>query len=170
MGGSMRLVGRGSLAHRLLSVTSAEPRTVRELVDVLQKRQVPLTKLRNLFRRMYELWTKQLVQREGRGDQYDPFRYTLTPAGEQELDRLAEQEPVSRVVLQDYQHHIRQTHVDRQHLAHCGAGLAANPHGFIEEWVFTDIDHAFHTVQQGGRMQPCPACCAAVIKVLERAQ
>ncbi len=58
--------------------------------------------------------------------------------------------------LKEWQRHIQQTHADRRHLAWCGAQL-----NLPMEWAYVNIDHAAYSAPRD-RIQPCPACVAAV--------
>lgn len=84
----MKLIA-GSVGHRLLSVASAEPQPLRHLVTVLDGRGVGAGAACNLSDRMRQLLAEGFVTRVGRGRQGHPYLYTLTRAGEDELDRLA---------------------------------------------------------------------------------
>lgn len=64
--------------------------------------------------------------------------------------------------LQEWQHHVRQTHAQRTSLAWCGVPLCSF------DWAFVNIDHAVHTVQQLSRLQPCPDCARAIVAELSK--
>mgnify|MGYP001580245311 FL=1 len=61
--------------------------------------------------------------------------------------------------LKEWQHHIRQTHADRKHLAWCGEQLEP------VTWAYVNIDHAAYSAPRD-RIQPCPACVAAIAVAL----
>jgi hypothetical protein len=51
--------------------------------------------------------------------------------------------------MNDWERHIRKD----GNAAYCGASI-------FMEWHFMDLDHATRTVEQGGRLAPCPKCLA----------
>ncbi len=61
--------------------------------------------------------------------------------------------------LHDWEKHVQR----RDHLAWCGERLETF------EWYFTNAEHAILSTGST-RLQPCPACLAAMIAVLEAAQ
>jgi hypothetical protein len=79
----------GSLTHQLLSVTSAAPRPLKQLAGVLEARGATVD-IKELNKNVAVLRRNQYVHIEGgRGTKGNPYLFTLSPAGEEELDRLA---------------------------------------------------------------------------------
>ena len=62
--------------------------------------------------------------------------------------------------MSDIVKHIRQTHADRLNLSWCGQKL-------VQEWAFTNIDHAAYSQEQESRHLVCKSCVKAVIKALQ---
>lgn len=59
--------------------------------------------------------------------------------------------------LKEWQRHIRHPHADHVNTALCGVA--------VSQWdkPFEDVDHAFLSLQQESRLQPCPDCAKVVI-------
>lgn len=78
----------GSLAHRLLSVASAEPQPIRVFIGHLERRG-HVTNQDETSSRMRRLTSVGYLQRHAVQGSREKYHYALTPAGEQELDRVA---------------------------------------------------------------------------------
>lgn len=58
------------------------------------------------------------------------------------------------MLLEEWEKHIG----ERNKLALCGEQIGPL------EWAFVDSEHAILAAQNGGRLQPCPACLAALME------
>lgn len=62
--------------------------------------------------------------------------------------------------LESWEHHVLKTPSEgRGGVAYCGETIPS--HG----WHFLDADHAKGSVEQGDRLQPCPACWRAMPEI-----
>lgn len=63
--------------------------------------------------------------------------------------------------LKEYQKHVKRTKKELSHLSWCGQEI-------IMLWVFQDVDHVLHTLENEGRLLPCPACWQAIIEIVNK--
>ena len=66
------------------------------------------------------------------------------------------------VELKEYQNHVRRAKKELKHLSWCGEEI-------IMLWVFQDVDHVLHTLENEGRLVPCPACWRAIMAIMNKA-
>jgi hypothetical protein len=57
---------------------------------------------------------------------------------------------------------IRHASTKKNHLSWCGRRIVG--------WAFTSIDHAVLTIEQRGRLVPCPGCAKKIRELLTQEQ
>lgn len=65
---------------------------------------------------------------------------------------------MSKTKLKDHEAHIRNGFEKFQ--SYCGESI-------VNTFAFVDIDHAFNTVKNEGRIKPCPKCVRIITKTLK---